>query len=151
MSAVPPRVALRYSGYIQADHLMGYLKALKIIIAADHITPHEHQAFQAGMRVMGVSPEMRREIDEFDPRQGKLLEVLPNLQLGGRAARFLIRDAIELAYADGVYGSQERLAIHRVARLLGISSELLTAIESLVEIERAARHLKKSLMLISSH
>lgn len=134
----------RYS--IHADHLAGYLKALKIVLAADsNLAPRELHALRVGMRYLGVPEEVRREVEEFEPQESMLLSVLPNFRLGGSEARYLMRDAIELASADGVYSHAERAAVRRMATLLGISPELLRALESLVDMERATRKLRKAL------
>lgn len=141
------RVSERYSAYIHKDHLLGYLKALKIVIAADeNIAPKELHALRVGMRFMGVPEEIRLQVEEFDPLETRLLQVLPNFRLGGLEARYLLRDAIELASADGVYSQAERAAVNRIATLLGVSKELVKALESMVEMERAMRRLKKALL-----
>jgi len=136
----------RYSTSIHADHLAGYLKALKIVLAADeNLAPRELHALRVGMRYMGVPDNVRQEVEDFDPQESQLLKVLPNFRLGGSEARYLLRDAIELASADGIYSHAERAAVRRMATLLGISPELLRAMESLVDMERATRKLRKAL------
>lgn len=141
------RVSERYSAYIHNDHLLGYLKALKIVIAADeNISPKELHALRVGMRFMGVPEEVRQQVEDFDPLEARLLQVLPNFRLGGLEARYLLRDAIELASADGVYSQAERAAVNRIAGLLGVSNELVKALESMVEMERGMRRLKKALL-----
>ncbi len=147
MIAAGARVTERYSAYIHSDHLLGYLKALKIVIAADeNISPKELHALRVGMRFMGVSEEVRQQVEEFNPLEGRLLQILPNFRLGGLEARYLLRDAIELASADGVYSQAERAAVNRIAALLGVSNELVKALESLVEMERGLRRLRKALL-----
>lgn len=143
----PPRQAERYSAYVQPQHIVGYLKALKIVIAADGTTSdRELQALRVGMRYMGVPESVRQQIEAFDPQETRLLQVLPSFRLGGIEARYLLRDAIELASSDGVYAQAERNAVNRIATILGVSGELVRTLESLVELERAARRLKKALL-----
>ncbi len=147
MLSSPPRQAERYSAYVQPQHLLGYLKALKIVIAADGAaSDREVQALRVGMRYMGVPEIVRQQIEDFDPRQTRLIQVLPGFRLGGIEARYLLRDAIELASSDGVYAQAERNAVHRIAKILGVSPELLGVLETLVELERAARRLKKAVL-----
>ncbi|MBT9586698.1 TerB family tellurite resistance protein [bacterium] len=147
MAAVVIRMAERYSTYIHHDHILGYLKALKIVIAADeNISPKELHALRLGMRFMGIPEEVRRQVEEFDPLEVRLLQVLPNFRLGGLEARYMVRDAVELASSDGVYSTAERAAVNRIASMLGVGKEMVRALESLVELERATRRLKKALL-----
>jgi len=147
MLSSPPRQAERYSAYVPPQYVLGYLKALKIVIAADGtVSDREMHALRLGMRYMGVPETMRQEIEDFDPQEARLLQVLPGFRLGGIEARYLLRDAIELASSDGVYAQAERNAVNRIANILGVSSELVRTLESLVELERAARRLKKALL-----
>lgn len=143
----PPRQSERYSGYVPQQHIPGYLKALKIVIAADGtVSDREMHALRIGMRYMGVPESVRQQIEDFDPQEARLLQVLPGFRLGGIEARYLLRDAIELASSDGVYAQAERNAVNRIATILGVSGELVRTLESLVELERAARRLKKALL-----
>ena len=147
MLPAPPRQLERYSAYVSPRHILGYLKALKIVIAADgSCSDREMHALRLGMRYMGVPDSLRQEVEAFDPQEARLLQVLPNFQLGGVEARYLLRDAIELASADGVYAQAERKVVNRIATLLGVSGEMVRTLESLVEMERAARRLKKALL-----
>lgn len=142
-----PRQIERYAAYVPPQHVLGYLKALKIVIAADgHASDKELQALRLGMRFMGVPDSVREEVEAFDPQEAKLLQVLPGLSLGGLQARYLLRDAIELACSDGIYALAERNAVNRIAAILGISSEVVRSLEALNEMERAAKRLKKALL-----
>lgn len=147
MTPLPPRQQERYSGFLQPQHLLGYLKALKIVVAADGtVSEKELHALRLGMRYMGVPESVRQQVEEFEPQEARLLQILPGFQLGGIEARYLLRDAIELAGADGVYANAERHAVSRIAAILGVSPDVLRMLESLVELERAARRLKKALL-----
>jgi tellurite resistance protein len=64
---------------------------------------------------------------------------------GGLRARMLLRDAIEISRADGHYAQEEKAAVARAAKLLGVSETTVKSIESLVELEHAAKHLRKAL------
>lgn len=142
-----PRQVDRYSAYVPPQHILGYLKALKIVIAADGtVSDREMHAMRLGMRYMGVPETVRQQVEAFEPQETRLLQVLPNFRLGGIEARYLLRDAIELAGSDGVYAQAERNAVNRIATILGVSSELVRTLESLVELERAARRLKKAIL-----
>lgn len=141
-----PRLSERYRGGIKAEQIAGYLKALKIVIASDSIDPQELAALRTGMRWLGVSSEVRREVEDFDPAGKRLLDVLPGFRLGSLEARHMLRDAIELASSDGIYSQAERSTITRIAALLGVSKEVVLALEGLTEMERACRRLRKALL-----
>ena len=147
MLPAPPRQVERYAAYVQPQHILGYLKALKIVIAADGtVSEKELQALRLGMRYMGVPESVREEIEAFDPQEAKLLQVLPSFRLGCLEARYLLRDAIELAGSDGIYSQAERNAVARIAAILGIGSEVVRSLESLIELERATKRLKRALL-----
>ena len=142
-----PRQVDRYSAYVPPQHILGYLKALKIVIAADGtVSDREMHAMRLGLRYIGGAETVRQQVEAFEPQETRLLQVLPNFRLGGIEARYLLRDAIELAASDAVYAHAERNAVNRIATILGVSSELVRTLESLVELERAARRLKKAIL-----
>jgi tellurite resistance protein len=141
------RVKERYGRIPKADaQVAGYLKALKIIIAADgSIAPAEAAAFAKGMARLGVDDATRKDVDAFNPKGGKLEDVVPGIKRGGLRARMLVRDAVELSRADGTYAAEEKAAVARAAQLVGVEAATVGAIEALVELEHAAKHLRKSL------
>ncbi len=139
-------VKQRYGRLPVEEVILAYLKAVKIMIGADgEIAPEEMKALQVGMKRLGASDEIKAAIDDFDHSSADLAEVLPNMRKGGLRARMLLRDAIEISSADGVYAAEEKAAVAEAAALLGVGSQLLASIEALVELERGARHLRKAL------
>ncbi len=128
------------------DVAIGYLKAVKVIIGADgEIAAGEQKAFDRGMDRLGISDAIRKEVTDFDFKTGKLEDVLPEIKQGGLRARMLLRDAIEISRADGVYADEEKAAVAKAAELLGVSAQTLKSIEALVELEHAANTLRKAL------
>lgn len=126
---------------------LNYLKALKLIIAADgEIATAEWQALQKGMQRMGVSADVVETMTQFDPASSSLEELLADMKKGGKRARMLVRDAIELSRADGVYAAAEKAAVRRCADLLGVDAATVKALESLVEMEHAVKRLRKALL-----
>ena len=146
MPEIAPPLARRYSHLLKRVTLVRYLKALKLVMAADGIAGCEMKAFEEGMRVLGVDDVTRKEIEAYIPEEKNILKVLPEFRLGSLEARYLLRDAIELASADGHYAKAERAAVGKIASLLGVEKEVVAALEALVEIERSASHLKRSLL-----
>ena len=98
------------------------------------------------MKRLGVSEAITAEVEAFKPKGQKLEAMLPSLTKGGKRARHLVRDAIELASADGTYAAAEKKAVSAAADQLGVSAETVKALQSLVEIEAAAKRLRKALL-----
>lgn len=148
MTNYDQRAVRKRYGRTPGDDAMttGYLKAVKIIVGADGAIPAEEQkALEAGMAQLGISDDVRKEIEAFDHANAKLEDVLPGIKQGGLRAKMLLRDAIEIASADGHYAKEEREAAAKAAQLLGVDEGVLKSIEALVELERGARHLRRAL------
>ena len=129
------------------EQALGYLKALKVIIGADGVVdPAELNALRKGMKRLGASADLTQAIEDFDVQGVSLESVLPNLTPGGKRARLLIRDAIELASADGTYAQEEKDAVKRAAGLLGVEDDTVRSLQSLVELEHAVKRLRKALL-----
>lgn len=123
-----------------------YLKALRVIIAADGTTdPAELAALRKGMTRLGIGDATRKVIEAFDPKSATLESLLPGIKKGGLRARMLIRDAVELARADGTYAAAEKAAVAKAATIVGVDKATVATIEALVELEHAAKHLRKAL------
>jgi tellurite resistance protein len=97
------------------------------------------------MQRLGLPEATVQEVERFDFKGGKIEDLLPGIKKGGLRARMLLRDAIELSRADGHYAAAEKEAVAKVAKLLGVDQATVKSIEALVELEHAARHLRKAL------
>lgn len=141
-------VRTRYGRLPKSDaEVLAYAKAVKIIIGADgEIAPEEKKAFDKGLARLGASRSVIDELKSFDHAKAKLDDVVGGLRKGGVRARALLRDAIEIASADGVYAKEEREMAHRAATLLGVDHPTLHAIEALVAVERAAAQLRNAVL-----
>ncbi len=127
--------------------VLDYLKALKCIIGADgEIAEAEWQALMRWMQRVHVPEAIVQAIADFDFKQAKLEDIMPELTPGGFQARRLIRDAIEIARADGYYAREEHAAVQHAAQLLGIDDNILQAIESLVQMDSAVTKMRKALL-----
>jgi len=140
-------VSERYGRTPKSDQdAVSYLKALKVIISADgHIAKEELEALNKGLARIGASEDLKKQVESFNPQGATLESVLPTMKPGGLRARMLLRDAIEISRADGHYAAEEKAAVARAARLLGVSETTVKSIESLVELEHATKHLRKAL------
>ena len=128
------------------EDVAAYFKALKLIASADGSFPEDEQrALAKGMTRLGVGDDVRKAVDAFKPDGAALDTVMPKLKPGGLRARMLVRDAVELARADGTYAAKEKAAVAKAAKLVGVDERTLGSIESLVELEHALKHLKNAL------
>lgn len=140
-------VVQRYGKTPSSDEeIAKYLQALKVIIGADgEVAEEEMNVLRKGMKRLGASEDLVKMIEGFNISGVKLETVLPSLTPGGKRARYLLKDAIEIARADGTYAQGEKDAVAKAADLLGVSQETRKAIESLVELEHASKHLRKAI------
>jgi len=129
------------------ERALRYLKALKLVIGADgDIADEEWLALEKFMEKHSVSQQLMQEISAFDITQSSLEQVLPDYQEDSPRARSLLRDAIEIARADGTYAPEENAAVMQAARWLGVEKETVLALEALVEMEAGVYKLKKALL-----
>ncbi|HEY9842673.1 MAG: TerB family tellurite resistance protein [Candidatus Sericytochromatia bacterium] len=127
--------------------VLDYLKALKWIIGADgEIADAEWEALVRWMQRMHISEALVTEISSFDFRKARLEDILPELKPGGFQARRLLRNAIEIARADGHFATEEHEAVHKAARLLGVDNDTVNMIEGLVEMEEAVTKMRQALV-----
>ncbi len=122
-----------------------YLLSLKIILGANGVHPLEAHALTRGMQLMGVPEAVVAEVERFDA-QGKELEDYLPLSPSRPRARLLIYDAVRLASADGLYSEEEREAVARAARVLGVDTVVLRALEGLVQMERVVDQMRRGLL-----
>jgi tellurite resistance protein len=128
------------------EQVRGYAKSVKIIVGADGAIPEaEQKALRKGLRRLGASEEVIREIEQFDHTGARLEDTLGAVTKGGLRARMLLRDAVEISRADGHYAAEEQAAAAKAAELLGVDQATLRTIESLVEMEHAVKRLRKTL------
>lgn len=131
-----------------AAEVTAYMKILKAIAAGDGtLAPAELVALRAGMARVALPREIAEEVERFDPKNADLGPLIAPIAKGGIRARMLLRDAIEIARADGAYGDGERAKAARAAALLGIDAQLLSQIEALVELEHAVATLRDAVFL----
>lgn len=148
MPSIDPRaVSARYGRTPDSDdEIRAYAKALTLIVGADgEIADAERGAIRAGLERLGVADALIAEIGGYAPEPGALEELLASITPGGVEARLLLRDAIEVARADGKYADAERAATARAAEHLGVSDNTLLMLESLVELEHAVARLRRGL------
>lgn len=142
--AVEQRYGRQPKSYEQA---LNYLKALKWVIAADgDIAESEWNALVKGMKRVGASADAVEALSAFDPKSTTLEALLPDFTKGGKRARLLIRDAIELSRADGVYAQEEKAAVQKMAEILAVDPSVVKSLEALVEMEHAVKRLRKALL-----
>jgi len=128
------------------DLILNYAKAVKAIVGADGSIPaSEQKALKKGLERLGASDDVQKTVDGFDPKGAKVEDLLTGFRKGGVRARALLRDAIEISWADGHYAKEEQEATAKAAAALGVDEQTLHSIEALVEMERGVHRLQKVL------
>lgn len=91
-----------------------------------------------------VPEEIIAEWEDFEYENADLGEIFTTINVKSFANynKLLLYDAIRMSYADDDYADEERERVYEAAALLKINAETVTAIESLIEMERAADKLR---------
>lgn len=140
-------VKARYGLVPDESLTRNYIKAMKIIIGADgEVSKEEWQRLKQGMLRLNVPDYLIDEIEDFDVSTATLEELIPDLYKNKKQARLLIRDAIEIARADGTYAEEEKEAVRQAAQLVKVAPEAVALLESLVVMEHAIGHMRRTLL-----
>lgn len=93
---------------------------------------------------VNVSEDIIAKWEEFDFEEAELSEIFADIQVKSFANfnKLLLYDAIRMSYADDEYAEEEKEKVYEAASILKINNEAVVAIESLVEMERAADKLR---------
>jgi len=88
---------------------------------------------------VGVDEEIIAKWEDFDYEDADLKEIFTEINARSFASynKLLIYDAVRMSYADDDYAEEEREKVGEAASILNVSRETVTAIEALVEMERA--------------
>ncbi len=91
-----------------------------------------------------VEEDIIAEWEDFEYENADLNEIFTSINVKSFANynKLLLYDAIRMSYADDDYADEEREKVYEAASLLKINAETVTAIESLIEMERAADKLR---------
>ncbi len=97
---------------------------------------------------VGISEDIIGEWEEFDFEDADLEEIFTNINVKSFASfnKLLIYDAIRMSYADDDYSEEEKEKVYEAASMLKVSNEAVLAIESLIEMERAADKLRNIML-----
>ena len=124
------------------------LEAGKLVLAIaatdGELSARERETFLGILRGYGVAQEEIDALRAFKP-SGTVIERV----VGGQKPSFLrclVYDAIRTARVDG-FAEPERMATVRIAQKLGLETGLVTAIESLLTVEDAARRARHRLLV----
>jgi uncharacterized tellurite resistance protein B-like protein len=92
----------------------------------------------------GVDDSIVADWEEFEYEDADLKEIFAGINAKSFASysRLLIYDAIRMSYADDDYAEEEKEKVYEASALLKVNRETVTAIESLIEMERAADKLR---------
>lgn len=129
---------------VPMDVQVKFGKAVMVIAAGDgELSSVEREYFLAMARGFGASDQIIEQYRKFDPHSEKLENLLsPEYR---SMARHFIYDAIKVSRADG-YHQKEHEQVLRAAKLLGIDTWTVQAIESLVQAEEGLRSTRLALL-----
>ncbi len=121
------------------------MKFIKLIIAADGVSPAEAEALRTHMTRYGVSEKVQMEVEAFDTQGAKLADIFEDASFltPARAERLLCA-AIDVAAADG-FSDAERTRLYQAAEILGVKKSKAQAFEALFDLEQAARKMRVAL------
>lgn len=99
-------------------------------------------------KAVGVDEAIIADWEEFDFEESDLEEIFMEFSASSFANfnKLLIYDAIRMSSADGDYAQDERDLVYQAAKILKVSSEAVTAIEALVDLEHAASKLRMTIL-----
>ncbi len=97
---------------------------------------------------VGIDDEIVNNWLKFDHQKSDLSKIFNSFNKKSIASfnKVLIYDAIRMSWADDEYALEERQQVAEAARILGIDSDQLLGIESLVELERVTNKLRQNLL-----
>ncbi len=95
-----------------------------------------------------VDDEIVKAWLSFDHQKSDLIKIFNSFNKKSITSfdKVLIYDAIRMSSADDEYALEERQQVAEASKLLGIRTDELVAIESLVELERVTNKLRQNLL-----
>ncbi|MBV6642049.1 MAG: hypothetical protein KI791_15105 [Cyclobacteriaceae bacterium] len=97
---------------------------------------------------VGVDEEIVQAWLSFDYQKADLIKIFNSFNKKTITSfdKVLIYDAIRMSSADDEYALEERQQVAEASKLLGIRTDELVAIESLVELEKVTNKLRQNLL-----
>ncbi|NEP89982.1 MAG: hypothetical protein F6K18_25920 [Okeania sp. SIO2C2] len=124
--------------------------ALLAIAGADGDVPEAEMNWLINhQRMIGAPEEAIEKYKEFDYKNAQLEDLLPKIKSdvpGLSTPRILLYNAIKMARADKDYAKQEKEAVKKAAKLLGVEDDITLSLNILVEMEEKVESLLKALI-----
>ncbi len=137
-----------------AETMLNYGYSLLAIAGGDEeVSEQEMEWLINHQTKFGVPEEVIARYKSFDYKNANLEELLSNMKCDvatWSAPPHLIYHAIHMSSADNVYAEAEKAKVKKAAEVLGVPSETLLTIESLVEMEKAVVKMRKALFHIDT-
>ena len=127
-----------------------YGYALLIIAGADgEVSQAEMNWLINHQRALNIPEYILEAYRTFDYKNGNLEELLPNINNANvpfNVGRSLVYHAIKMSKADFEFADQEQKAVKKAAQLLGVSDDILLALNGLVDVEESVNRTRKALI-----
>ena len=131
---------------VPEDCWLDYGNALLTIAGSDgEVSDPELEWLTIDMaEAVGIPEDIIAEWEEFDFEEADLREIFTAINVKSTASfnKLLVYDAIRMSYADDDYAQEEKERVYEAAALLKVGKDTVLAIESLIEMERAADKLR---------
>ena len=129
---------------------LNYGYALLVIAGSDGEVPAQEMNWLINhQRMVGAPEEAIEKYKTFDYKNAKLSEILPNIKgdvPGWSAPRTLLYHAIKMSQADENYAKEEKEAVKKAAKLLGVEDDITSALNVLVDMEKKVESMLKALI-----
>ena len=128
---------------------LNYAYSLLIIAGADGRVSKEEMNWllEDFLAIIEAPPSFKELLLGFDYQKNNLEELLPEISFDMEInyKRVLLYDAIKMARADDEYAEEERNAVQKAAKLLGIPDYMAKTIEGLVSTEKSLEEIRRSI------
>ena len=132
---------------VPEDQRLDYLKAIMACAGAGSGLSEAERRWVIGYGAACGAHQATVEALEAYPADEDVVEILErNMPIANTWGRVAVFDAIRASGADGEYNDDERAAVRREAARLGISEEVVVALESLYQREQ--EHKRERIALV---
>jgi tellurite resistance protein len=131
---------------VPEDQRLEYLKAIMACARAGGLAPAEREWVIGYGAACGAHQATVDALEAYAADEDVVTILERNMPVANTWGRVAVFDAIRACHADGPYDDDERAAVREEASTLGISEEIVEALESMYEKEQEMKRLRISLV-----